>query len=122
MTPSFPSGHATLSAVVYLTLGALLMGIVRGRASKAYCIAVAMLLTLLVGASRVYLGVHWVSDVVAALVLGSLYLVGVEWLLEWHHERMPCAAFVVRGRDLDEDLATRRPKALRQFPDPQSVV
>jgi undecaprenyl-diphosphatase len=44
----------------------------------------------LVAFSRVYLGVHWMSDVVGALVLGTLYLLAVEWLLDWHHRRRPC--------------------------------
>ncbi|MEO7837387.1 MAG: hypothetical protein ABIS21_07080, partial [Acidimicrobiales bacterium] len=40
--------------------------------------------------TRVYLGVHWMSDVIGALVLGALYLLVVEWLLDWHHRRQPC--------------------------------
>lgn len=86
MTPSFPSGHATLSAVVYLTLGALLAGAARGRVAKLYCLAVAMILTFLVGVSRVYLGVHYPSDVLAgwAVGLGWALLCGmVERFLKW---------------------------------------
>jgi undecaprenyl-diphosphatase len=74
---SFPSGHAMTSAAVYLTLGALLMRISRGRVTKLYCMAVAMFATILVGATRVYLGVHYPTD-----VLGG-WLVGLSWAMVW---------------------------------------
>src|SRR3712207_7626631 len=57
-TASFPSGHAMLSAVTYLTLGALLARVQARRREKAYVLSLALLLTLLVGLSRIYLGVH----------------------------------------------------------------
>jgi undecaprenyl-diphosphatase len=81
-TPSFPSGHALTSAVVYLTMGALLMRIARGRPSKYYCIGVAMFVTVLVGCSRVLLGVHYPTDVIGG------WLIGLSWaLLCWSVER-----------------------------------
>jgi undecaprenyl-diphosphatase len=72
---SFPSGHAMTSAAVYLTLGALLMRISERRVTKLYCMGVAALATFLVGASRVYLGVHYPTDVMAG------WLVGLSWAL-----------------------------------------
>jgi len=70
---SFPSGHSVMSAVVYLTLGGLLTRLVAARRLKAYVLAVAVTLTALVGVSRVYMGVHYPSD-----VLGG-WCVGLAW-------------------------------------------
>ncbi|MBY3754740.1 phosphatase PAP2 family protein [Azospirillum formosense] len=70
-TASFPSGHSLLSAVVFLTLGAMLARFVEGRRQKAYVLVVAMGVTLLVGCSRVYLGVHWPTDVLAGWCVGA---------------------------------------------------
>ena len=68
---SFPSGHAMLSAVAYLTLGALLARTAARRRQKVFVVVVAILLTILVGSSRVYLGVHWPTDVLAGWALGA---------------------------------------------------
>ncbi|HEV2559600.1 MAG TPA: phosphatase PAP2 family protein [Microvirga sp.] len=72
-TASFPSGHAMLSAISYLTLGALLARVQRQRRVKALVVGLSILITLLVGMSRVYLGVHWPSDVLAGWCVGAAW-------------------------------------------------
>lgn len=74
-TSSFPSGHAMTSAVVYLTLGALLSQLVEERTLKVYFLGVACFLTFVVGVSRVYLGVHYPTDVLAG------WSAGLAWAL-----------------------------------------
>ena len=67
---SFPSGHATSSAVIYLTLAVLLARLATTPAQKLYFIGAALLLSFMVGLSRVYLGVHYPTDVVAGWAIG----------------------------------------------------
>jgi membrane-associated phospholipid phosphatase len=74
---SFPSGHAANSAVVYLTLAGLATQVVRRRAPRRYLLGCAAVLVALIGASRVVLGVHWPSDVLAGWSFGTL------WALAW---------------------------------------
>ena len=70
---SFPSGHSMMSAVTYLTLGALLARSQGRKRLKAYFLMVAVFLTVLVGVSRVYEGVHWPTDVLAGWMAGSIW-------------------------------------------------
>ncbi len=86
MSLSFPSGHAMTSAAVYLTLGALLMRVADRRATKIYCMTFAMLLAGLVGITRVYLGVHYPTDVLAGWLVGLSWALFC-WLLERAIER-----------------------------------
>jgi undecaprenyl-diphosphatase len=79
---SFPSGHAMLSAVVFLTLGVLTARFADRRRVKVLAISAAVLLSLLVGASRVYLGVHWASDVLAGWCVGGAWAMAC-WLLAY---------------------------------------
>lgn len=70
---SFPSGHAMNSAVVYLTLAVLISRTAQDRRVSAYLIAAAIGMTLSIGFSRVYLGVHWPTDVVAGWCVGGVW-------------------------------------------------
>lgn len=85
---SFPSGHAALSAVVYLTLGVILAGATDNRGLRAFFVGAAIFLTLIVGLSRLYLGVHYPTDVIAGWALGIAWalLTGVAFRI-WEVRR-----------------------------------
>ena len=72
-TASFPSGHAMVSAVTYLTLAALLARVQQSHGARIYLLTLAIVLTVLIGTSRIYLGVHWPTDVLAGWCVGSAW-------------------------------------------------
>lgn len=73
---SFPSAHAMNSAVTYLTLAALLGRTFESRRVRIFLMTSALLLTLMVGLSRIYLGVHWPTDVAAGWIIGAAWAIG----------------------------------------------
>jgi undecaprenyl-diphosphatase len=97
---SFPSGHAMNSAIIYLTLGALLAGAEKLRAVKIYLLVAAIALTLLIGFSRVYLGVHWPSDVLAGWSIGAAWALACSLL----------ARLLRRNRTLEPSTAAAPPE------------
>ncbi len=86
-TSSFPSGHSMMSAATYLTLGALLARMQSRRRVKVFLLAVAALLTLMVGISRVYLGVHWPTDVLAGWTAGGVWALACWLFARWLQHR-----------------------------------
>ena len=87
-TLSFPSGHATMSAVVFLTLGALVANTRTLWIERLYILGAAAVMTVLVGTSRIALGVHWATDVLGGWAFGSAW--AIAWLL--------CAGFLNQRR------------------------
>jgi undecaprenyl-diphosphatase len=83
---SFPSGHAMLSAVTYLTLGVLLARAHERRRTKIIVMTYGVTLTVLIGLSRIYLGVHWPTDVMAGWALGTAWA-ALWWLIAWQLQR-----------------------------------
>jgi undecaprenyl-diphosphatase len=87
-TASFPSGHSMMAAVTYLTLAAILSRVHAEPLLKAYLLIVASLITVLVGVSRVYLGVHWPTDVLAGWAAGAAWAafcwLVARWLQQEH--------------------------------------
>ncbi|ARQ61052.1 phosphatase PAP2 family protein [Rhizobium sophoriradicis] len=77
---SFPSGHAMVSAVTYLTLGALLARTQRYRSTRIFVLAAGVFLAVIIGLSRIYLGVHYPTDVFAGWCAGALWALGC-WLI-----------------------------------------
>ena len=84
---SFPSGHSMLSALTYLTLGAILARSHERKLLKAYFLLTAVFLTVLIGVTRVFLGVHWPTDVLAGWTAGAVWALLCWLLARWLQSR-----------------------------------
>lgn len=118
---SFPSGHAMLSTVAFLTLGVLLAEIEKRKRVKAYIMAVAVCLAALVGATRVYLGVHYPTDVAAGWTAGVAWAVGCWGVARWLKKRGELKGDQAARDDVSESRrtpATPAPHPLSQTPTP----
>jgi undecaprenyl-diphosphatase len=98
---SFPSGHSMMSAVTYLTLGAILARSHDRRAVKAFFLLVAALICFLVGVTRVYLGVHWPTDVLAGWTAGAVWALLCWVTARWLQSRRTLEREAERSPDLE---------------------
>ncbi len=92
--PSFPSGHVMAAAALWGLAPLVVTLFTRNRRVWWASTIASAALILAIGASRTYLGVHWLSDVVAGFIVGAFFLRGAEWLLAEQHRRRPCAATI----------------------------
>ena len=91
LNASFPSGHALLSTVFYLTLGVMLTRAFPQKRFKAFVLGSAITIALLIGLTRIYLGAHWASDVIAGWCAGAAWAMAL-WLVAYAVERRQSAA------------------------------
>ncbi|MFP4600602.1 MAG: phosphatase PAP2 family protein [Persicimonas sp.] len=107
--PSFPSGHATIAAVVYLTLAILMTRFIRDRAKIIYVMIVTALLVFAIGWTRVALGVHYATDVLAGWTLGFAWSLFC-WLAidVWEGRRARASTGPKTKKSADEELSESR--------------
>jgi undecaprenyl-diphosphatase len=100
---SFPSGHTMMSTVTYMSLAALLARTQEKRRVRAYLVGVATLMSVMIGISRVYLAVHWPSDVLAGWAAGSVWALLGWSILRWLQRHRLAEEPGEEGLDLDDD-------------------
>ncbi len=87
VTPlSFPSGHSMMSAIVYLTQAAIIARIQKNKKIRIYILSAALFLTFIIGLSRVYLGVHYPTDVIGGWTVGLAWA-SFCWFVAWYLQR-----------------------------------
>lgn len=116
IAPSFPSGHAMLSAIMYLTLGAMLAQLTTRWRLKVYVLGVGLLLSFLVGLTRVYLGVHYLTDVVGGWMAGLAWALLTTLVARAAKRRSPALREEVSaGGDLPEEAPAAPPPTARRL-------
>jgi undecaprenyl-diphosphatase len=96
--PSFPSGHPLAAIALWGLLPPVVALFTQRRVWWWVATVTSVVMIAIVTASRVYLGVHWFSDVVAALLFGAVFLLAVEWCFDYGHRRYPCQVFPETAR------------------------
>lgn len=86
-SPAFPSGHASMSLFVYVSLGYLIARTTHNAQKEAYILVATIALTLAIGFSRLYLAAHWPSDVIGGFALAGMWLSALALAIEIHHNR-----------------------------------
>jgi len=89
---SFPSGHPMAAIALWGMLPVVVGLFTTRRAVWWATVVLSACMIVGIGMSRVYLGVHWVSDVVGGLLLGAIFLLGIEWVMHRAHGLTGCAA------------------------------
>jgi undecaprenyl-diphosphatase len=91
--PSFPSGHVLASIALWGLVPPIVALVTHRRALWWAATIMSSVIIVVIAASRVYMGVHWFSDVVGGLLFGALFLLVVEWLVDVSHRRHPCSVY-----------------------------
>lgn len=104
LNASFPSGHALLATVFYLTLGVMLTRAFPRAHLKAFVLGASILIALLIGLTRVYLGAHWASDVFAGWCAGAAWAMAL-WLVAYAIGRRQA----VRDKGLHDEVLPPEP-------------
>ncbi len=107
LTSSFPSGHSMLAAVTYLTLGALVAEMAERKRQIVYPLVVALVLTVMVGVSRVHVGVHWPTDVLGGWMMGAAWALLCWTVIRWlQRHRALTGRRDDRGDPMEQDRLT----------------
>ena len=102
VTSSFPSGHSMMAAVTYLTLGVLVAEMAERKRQVLYPLVVAVILTVIVGVSRIHVGVHWPTDVLGGWTIGAAWALLCWSIIRWLQRHRALAGHSDIGADPPE--------------------
>ena len=117
--PSFPTGHVMAAIALWGLVPPVVALLTEKRVWWWIATVVSGTMILIVAASRIYLGVHWFSDVIGALLFGCIYLLVVEWLFHVGHRRYPCEHYEnddASGEDCRGQPTEREPESVGAAP------